>query len=186
MADGNWLANLFSSPNATAPAPRGVGPQGQGFVSSFKESAAPVVQDVGEATGKLFQNPNFLKFLADTGTELDPHGAGGAIGRPTSGWIERQQIGEALAQQDKVGNAQLEKLLEYLTGSSNLTGIKIGQDGTVELKGAAGQQGEGGGGESELKGMSVMNEGQESEPEDGLSRMEKALDDIMFSFGIGG
>jgi hypothetical protein len=186
MADGNWLTNLFSSPNAIAPAPRGVGPQGQDFISSFKESAAPVLQDVGEATGKLFQDPNFLKFLADTGTELDPHGAGGAIGRPTSSMIERQQIGEALSQQDKVGNVQLEKLLEYLTGSSNLTGIKIGQDGTLELKGAAGEQGAGESKESELKGKSVFDQGQGGEPEDSLSHIEKALDDIMFSFSIGG
>src|SRR6056297_1842607 len=136
----SWFREMFSNPNATQPAPRGIGPQGQSLMSSFKESAAPV--------GELFQNPNFLKFLADTGAAVDPEGAGGMIGQPTSQWIERKQMGEALGQQNKVGNEQFERLLQMLSGSSNLTGIKIDPKGGIEFKGATGEssvsQGEGG------------------------------------------
>jgi hypothetical protein len=73
-------------------------------------------------------NRDVLKMMAQVGTELDPQGVGGMLGRPTSQMIERQQQGNAM-----------ELLLQALGGENNLTGAKLGPDGSIDIKSAQAQ-----------------------------------------------
>lgn len=178
MAIGDSLKNWTASELAgTNPAPVGIGPQGQAESNWWSGLA--------EGAGKLFNNPNFLKFLADTGAEIDPRGAGGALGRPTSRWIERQQIGEALAGQQKQGQAQLQELIKALAGPNNLTKLKVSPDGTVEFGGAAGAQGQG-----QESGLGSLEQptapSSETDEQDQLGTIEGALDNVMNFLGLGG
>ena len=60
----------------------------------------------------LFANRNFQALLAGIGTELDPQGAGGMIGRPTMQMIKSKAAQEATAKQQKF----FTDLAKYLGG----------------------------------------------------------------------
>jgi hypothetical protein len=72
-------------------------------------------------------NRDVLKMMAQVGTELDPQGVGGMLGRPTSQMIQREAQGEAMNQ-----------LLQALGGNNNLTGAKVSPDGSLSLTGKSG------------------------------------------------
>ena len=119
-----------------------------------------------QGAGNALSNPDFQKFLTQLGTQIDPKGAGGMIGKPGTAMIERPQQAKAMNQ-----------LLKALGGGTNVTGVKMSPDGTLELKGAAGKA-EG----SELEEMgSVLDE------EDNVfGDFESSLDQMLKGLGIGG
>ena len=63
---------------------------------------------------ELFGNRNFQNLLAGIGTNLDPYGAGGAIGRPTQQLIKNLAAQEATAKQQEFAT-QLAKMLGGIT-----------------------------------------------------------------------
>lgn len=65
-------------------------------------------------------DPNIQRFMASVGTELDPEGVGGALGRPT------QQMLSAQAQQES-----MRQLINMLGEGGS---VKQGPDGSVEVK----------------------------------------------------
>jgi len=119
MAIGNWLTSMLGGGGeaATQPASYGSGPQGQGGVVDALQGG---LNSTVDTANKMFENPNFLKFLAETGTALDPQGLGGALGQPTSNWIERQQQ-----------PAFMDKLIKSLGPGGQL---KIKPDGGMDMK----------------------------------------------------
>ena len=65
---------------------------------------------------------NIQQFLAQLGTEIDPQGAGGAIGRPTSALIETQSA-----------QANLDELVKALQGLGKGGKIRTKPDGSTEI-----------------------------------------------------
>ena len=59
--------------------------------------------------GNLLEDRNFLNILAGIGTELDPEGAGGMIGRPT-----QQMIRSTVAQENAEASAKATKDFQNL------------------------------------------------------------------------
>jgi len=70
----------------------------------------------GGGLNALFGNKNFLKLLAGIGTQLDPQGLGGMLGRPTTKTIEATAAQEAVAHREKQRNAQIKRVLDLLGG----------------------------------------------------------------------
>lgn len=62
----------------------------------------------------LLQDRNFLSLLAGIGQNLDPKGAGGAIGGPTRAMIASQAAQDRAAQQAAAQNAQTRMVIEAL------------------------------------------------------------------------
>lgn len=91
--------------------------------------------------GDLFEDRGFLKFLAGVGTELDPQGLGGMLGRPTSKWIERRQQGEAMNQIMGRNRNTINQLMQALAGNTNVTKLKFDEKGGIEIGGGAPKEG---------------------------------------------
>jgi len=169
----NWLSNLFSSPNATQPAPRGVGPQGQNWLSSFKETAAPIAQDMAGGLNEALQDPNVLRFMAELGTSIDPEGAGGAIGRPTTEMIRRE------AQPNF-----MENLIKALGEGGQ---VKIKPDGGIDMKSGSPSAESG---KKEESGLGTLEESNVTDQEQGSGEsdpLDSFLDDMLNNFmgGLG-
>lgn len=81
----------------------------------------------GGLTG-MFNDPGFMRFLAQLGTGFDPEGAGGIIGRATIDSIESQQAGKVAAKQDQRWSAILDALAKGSVSSATMT---EGKNGTV-------------------------------------------------------
>jgi hypothetical protein len=93
----------------------------------------------------FFANPNMQLLLAGLGTELDPEGIGGKLGRPTTALIKGQSAQRAATQQLEAGKAEREALREQhrllldrlgpITGPDKvgLNGIKPAANGTVNI-----------------------------------------------------
>jgi hypothetical protein len=76
----------------------------------------------------MFNDPGFMRFLAQLGTGLDPEGAGGIIGRAAVDSIESQQAGNVAAKQDQRWSAILDALAKGSVSSATMT---EGKNGTV-------------------------------------------------------
>lgn len=139
-----------------------MGPTGGG--SARAQGFNAPAGNAGNVLDNLFSNPDFLKFLGQTGAGLDPQGVGGALGAPTARWIERMQGGNAMNQ-----------LIKALGGNTNLTKIKAAPDGTLELGGAAPKEGG-----SRLEELDFGDDSSE----DPLS-FDTILDNILTKNGVG-
>jgi hypothetical protein len=73
-------------------------------------------------------NRNVLKMMAQVGTELDPQGVGGMLGRPTTQMIQRQ------SQSDYA-----KELFKALGGGGS---VQIGADGSVKMTAGKDQTGQ--------------------------------------------
>lgn len=62
--------------------------------------------------GNLFNDRDFIQYMAQVGTELSPEGMGGKLGRPASAWAERD------AAQEMMGSGLIgpETVLSFLGG----------------------------------------------------------------------
>ena len=117
-------------------------PYGVGKNTYATASGGAAGQNVSSGSGGLMGNlmsggadllndRNVQQFMAELGTSMDPQGAGGMIGQPTSNMIERQ------AQQDS-----MKQLLNMLGEGGQ---INQGPDGSTSLKvGKGAITGEGG------------------------------------------
>lgn len=94
---------------------------------------------------EFFANPNMQLLLAGLGTELDPEGAGGRIGRPTANLIRSQAAQSAAAKQLAEGKAERDELRNQHRELMNrlgpitpidrpgLNSIKPASNGTVNI-----------------------------------------------------
>ena len=111
------MPDLFMQPsfNVGGGAPAG----GGGFFSN-----------IGQTFSDLSKDRNFLSLLAGIGTNLDPGGAGGTIGRPTQSLIQSMAAQEATAKQTSQKQKFNEMIQELLGGpmtpekEEGLTGFK--------------------------------------------------------------
>lgn len=106
---------------------------GGGFMSSLMETLS---------------KPGTQQLMANLGTELDPHGAGGVIGRPTSKYITAQQQGQ-----------MFKELMKALGKGGK---IKQAPDGTTEIQAGEVPQGEE---TSQTEGTSQLRESQAAKAE---------------------
>jgi hypothetical protein len=91
----------------------------------------------------LFSNPNFLALLAGIGTQVDPQGVGGQIGRPTTQYIQNVAAQEAIEKQEQERRRYNEQLIGLIggltpkgvTGPSQVTINPEGYTAKVELPG---------------------------------------------------
>lgn len=81
----------------------------------------------GGLTG-MFNDPGFMRFLAQLGTGFDPEGASGIIGRAAIDSIESQQASKVAAKQDQRWSAILDALAKGSVSSATMT---EGKKGTV-------------------------------------------------------
>ena len=79
----------------------------------------------------MFNDPNFINFLAGTGARMDPEGVGGALGGATQEWVQGQQMGKAMEKQGDL----MERLLEALAGGK-IGKANVAKDGSVKLEAA--------------------------------------------------
>lgn len=70
----------------------------------------------GQSMSNLFGDRNFLNLLAGIGSNLDPTGAGGAIGKPTQSMIQSLAMQEAMGEQEAKRTKFNEQLLSILGG----------------------------------------------------------------------
>lgn len=83
-------------------------------------------------TGKMsaiFSNPDIQRLLAGFGTELDPEGIGGMLGRPTMQALEAKGAAAEGQRQHEMMTA----LIEALGGRAQK--IKVGEKGDITLEG---------------------------------------------------
>lgn len=85
-------------------------------------------RSIGEAISGKLEDPNTRQFMAQLGTELDPQGLGGMIGRPTTQMIQRQ------SQSDYA-----KELFKALGGGGS---VQIGADGSVKMTAGKDQTGQ--------------------------------------------
>ena len=107
---------------------------------------------MGQTFADLTKDRNFMSLLAGIGTNLDPGGAGGAIGRPTTSLIQSMAAQEATgkqAEQREKFNSTIMQLLGGLTPqdqpgptSVKATGDKLSIDVTPPVL-KPGQPGQG-------------------------------------------
>lgn len=97
-------------------------------------------ESLGGQLSDLLTNKNFRMFLAELGTQLDPEGAGGMIGKPTQNYIQRDALSQALAG----GNAS----------------VKFGADGSLNIQQKEQAQGQGGGSATEPSTDNALTQGQ--------------------------
>ena len=94
---------------------------------------------IGQTFSDLSKDRNFMSLLAGIGTGLDPEGAGGIIGRPTTSLIQSMAAQEATAKQasqrDKFSSSIMELLAGKMTPGEEqgLTGFKqVGNKLTID------------------------------------------------------
>ena len=103
-------------------------------------------QNLGSTFSDLAKDRNFLSLLAGIGTGLDPEGVGGAIGKPTIGYLQSKAAQEATAKstgQRQKFNEMLIKMLGGMTpkDQEGLTSLKAGPDNvTLDITTPGGQQ----------------------------------------------
>ena len=104
-------------------APYGVGKNFNATVGGGQAASGGgggIMQNLMSGGADLLNDRNFQQFLAQLGTGMDPQGAGGMIGQPTSNMLQRQ------AQQDS-----MRQLLNMLGEGGQ---INQGPDGSTSLK----------------------------------------------------
>ena len=82
----------------------------------------------------LLADPNFQSMLAGIGTNLDPEGVGGAIGKPTQALIQNKQMGKAMEKQDKRWQALIDAMADGKVGKATIK--EDGKGGTTMTLGA--------------------------------------------------
>lgn len=76
-----------------------ISPMAQGFGQAQGQGAGGnFLSQIFSGLGGMFEDRDFIKFLSQTGTELDPQGIGGMLGRPTTQWVERDAAQEQMQQ----------------------------------------------------------------------------------------
>lgn len=90
------------------------------------------------STGGFFNDPNFQALLAGIGTNLDPEGPGGAIGKATSQYIRSKAAQKATETADQRRTEQISMLVNKLGGFSSdkvegVSAAKVGPDGKITI-----------------------------------------------------
>lgn len=128
------FASLFGG--ASAGGQGGYGGLGIGNPGSHGGTNDPgmIGEGGGDGITGLFNDPNFINFLAGTGAGLDPEGVGGALGKPAQAWNQNKQMGKAMAKQD----ARWQSLIEAMAGGKvgKATLKEDGKGGTTVTMGA--------------------------------------------------
>ncbi len=89
--------------------------------------------------GALLENPIFLSFLAELGSNLDPQGVGGAVGGATQSALKAQSLSKALGKSGKAKAGNLDALVSALGADDNtLNSVKLNPDGSVASIGSTG------------------------------------------------
>ena len=113
----------------------GYGGLGIGNPGSYGGTNNPAMTEGGGGGGivSLLADPNIQSLMAGIGTNLDPEGVGGAIGKPTQAMIQNQQMGKAMEKQDQRWTSLIEAMAGGKVGSASIK--DDGKGGTsVSLK----------------------------------------------------
>ena len=102
-------------------------PEYRAFGSSDMSKAATAK---GGNWTDMFNDPNFINFLAGTGARMDPEGVGGALGGATQEWVQGEQAGKAATAQRDEQREMFALLVEAMKGKNK---VKIDRDGGISI-----------------------------------------------------